>query len=183
MSNVEEILDSLKIEVPDKADSSEARAGGEAISSLVESSTSFGEENDTSLAAIEPTVLESEDRSLRSLSWVIPVNQTGQLHVNNRPIFARGINFTIANVAWRAGGGWPIYRHPSPRRVVAGGGFAAPGLWEHCIAFGVGGRAFQAFDYSGYINTNRTAGIFTGVNDNHYGDNAGSFKLILNGWW
>lgn len=120
--------------------------------------------------------------SLNRLFWDIPAARISRLEINNRPIVANYIAYTIRNIEWRAGAGWPIYSTPCPRDGLAGGGFWMPRARPHCTAMIVGNVGFGNCYMSGWARGNGNSNVLFGVNDDHYPDNSGGYRLYLDGW-
>lgn len=115
--------------------------------------------------------------------WDLGASGFWRLLLNGGAFRPKGMSFTIANIGWRAGGGWPWYTVPQPRSDFRGS-MLIPGAPVHSIVAAVGCKQWQIVSTAGWVDgLSSGCDAHWGVNDDKYDDNTGGFRLWLNGWW
>ncbi|MEO1044006.1 MAG: hypothetical protein AAFX04_01045 [Pseudomonadota bacterium] len=177
---MEDLLESFKV----TQDSQELLLENAASHIDTDEELSLSQPEDSKVEMIEAAVEERRivGGPFRGIYWDLPANNIWRLAINGRPLVANYFNFSISNLGWRAGRGWPWYTTPCPRGGRAGRGFAFPGSPPHATCLIVGGNAFTNCHMSGWARGAGRSQVVFGVNDDNYSDNTGGFRLHLNGW-
>jgi hypothetical protein len=128
--------------------------------------------DDAPIEEVLPVVVRlSTDPDDLSLMWTCQARFRNHLKLTQTEEFlAKRMTWTYGRIAWSAGGGWPTYEVPCPRR---------PGLPTHRLKVVFGGGAHDpcAVPYSA-VGQHMTS-VFAMVSDDRYDDNTGTFQLIV----
>lgn len=108
--------------------------------------------------------------SLTYLMWRCDPKYRNRLFAGGKEFLAKNITWKYGRIAWRAGGGWPLYEIPCPPKR---------GLPTHRLKGIFGGKAFDpcSTPYTG--QGQHMTGVYWQVADDKYDDNTGYFELII----
>jgi hypothetical protein len=115
-----------------------------------------------------------------ALRWTCPTNVLNNLQVNGQPLNAQTFSFSVENISWQAGGGWPVYHVYCPRDDYGDANYPhakihqiVPSIVDVVYFVGCYENATAAGDRSGQVRF--------AVNDGggDYGDNRGTFDVLI----
>jgi hypothetical protein len=153
-----------------------------AIPTLDDISEYFGD----NVRGVTPTPNELRDATNNLVSvelrYTCHANvRTHLLLPSGEPLKARELYWRYERIGWRAGGGWPGYNTPCPRGDT-NSAMLFPSARVHQLVPQFGGNYWTGCDNPGSARGTTTTDVFFSVNDNIYGDNEGTFDVIVVGF-
>jgi hypothetical protein len=136
-------------------------------------------------AAVEGTPVEIRSFSgevvAQSIQWTCYARNRTQLLYNGVPFRCQELHYSVINISWQAGNGWPVYTTYCPRSDYHTT-MKFPNCKVHQIV-----PEFGGFHWSGCNNPasgrgNYVTEVFFSVNDSDYSDNMGMFTVVVTGW-
>jgi hypothetical protein len=115
-----------------------------------------------------------------ALSWTCEVNVLNDLYVDGQPLQARTFSFSVQNISWQAGRGWPVYHVYCPRDEY-GDMYYRNAKVHQIVPSIVDVTYFVGCSSSATCSGSRSGQIRFAVNDGagDYGDNQGTFDVII----
>ena len=117
----------------------------------------------------------------QALRWNCNPNQRTRLLINGVPLRCRELHYSVADISWQAGDGWPVYTAYCPRQDYHTSMYF-PHAKMHQIVPEVGGSYWHGCFNPAICSGGTVTEVFFSVNDNKYDDNRGSFAVIVTGW-
>lgn len=121
--------------------------------------------------------------SARAISWTCAVNRGNTLHYNGAPFRARYLAWSVTDISWQAGLGFPVFTSycPAPDYDYR---FKFPAAKRFQIVPVFGGHHWIGCSASASGTGNTATPVEFWVNDfpDTYGDNAGTFRVTVTGW-
>lgn len=106
------------------------------------------------------------------LMWRIDPRYWNKLIISGGEEFlARSLIWKYGRIAWRAGGGWPLYQVPCPRSDG-----------KHSIHINFGQKLFAPCSSLSSGKGVHMTNVIARVSDDKYDDNSGYFELIVTGY-
>jgi hypothetical protein len=115
-----------------------------------------------------------------ALRWTCPTNVLNDLQVDGIPLNAQTFSFSVENISWQAGDGWPVYHVYCPRDDY--GDMYYPNAKIHQIVPSiVGVNYFVGCSDSATCTGDQSGQVRFAVNDGSgdYGDNRGTFDVFI----
>lgn len=117
----------------------------------------------------------------QSLRWTLNPDKRTKLLINGVPLRCRVLNYSVVDISWQAGDGWPVYTTYCPRSDYHTSMYF-PHAKVHQIVPEVGGFYWHGCYNPATVTGNQVTEVFFSVNDSNYDDNRGSFTVIVTGW-
>lgn len=131
----------------------------------------------------EITFAEGARRRAPSITWTCRADRGNLLHFDGRPFVARYLAWSISNISWQAGLGWPVFTTVCPASDYDYR-FKFPDIPRFQIVPVFGGFSWKGCASSASATGNSSTPVEVWVNDfpDAYGDNAGTFDFTVTGW-
>lgn len=122
---------------------------------------------------------EGDEQSLvRSISWICNPAVGNRLLFKGSVFQARCLQAGVTNIAWKAGGGWPLYTSYCPQPNYSAS-MRFRNAKRHQIVPVYGGFYWAGCHNPFQACGNQTTPVVVWVNDDKYDDNTGSFKFTV----
>jgi hypothetical protein len=121
--------------------------------------------------------------NVRAISWTCRTDTGNALHSGGVPFVARYLAWSVSNISWQAGIGWPVFTSVCPASDYDYR-FKFPDIFRFQIVPVFGGFNWKGCGQSASGTGNRATPVEVWVNDfpDAYGDNAGTFEFTVTGW-
>ncbi len=123
----------------------------------------------------------SGDVVAQSVQWNCFANKRTRLLYNGIPFRCQELHYSVVNISWQTGNGWPVYTAYCPRSDYHTS-MKFPHCKVHQIVPEVGGVHFSGCHNPASARGNYVSEVFFSVNDSEYSDNMGMFTVVVTGW-
>ena len=129
------------------------------------------------------TFAQGARQSIRSISWTCWTNRGNRLFHAGVPFVARYLAWSVSNISWQAGLGWPVFTSYCPVSDYDYR-FKFPDALRFQIVPVFGGHYWIGCGPSASATGTGATEVWVWVNDfpDLYGDNAGTFEFLVTGW-
>ena len=129
------------------------------------------------------TFAQGARQSISSISWTCSTNRGNRLFYAGVPFVARYLAWSVSNISWQAGLGWPVFTSYCPVSDYDYR-FKFSGAFRFQIVPVFGGNYWIGCAPSASGTGTGATEVWVWVNDfpDLYGDNAGTFEFTATGW-
>lgn len=117
----------------------------------------------------------------RTLRWNCDSNKRNRLLVNGAPFRVQELHYSVVDISWQAGDGWPVYTTYCPRGDYHTS-MKFPHAKVHQIVPEFGGFYWHGCANPAWARGNTVTEVFFSVNDSAYDDNRGTFAVVVTAW-
>jgi hypothetical protein len=147
-----------------------------------------GDQQKLDVTKLTPTVRQILDGNkaaiTTALHWTCVTDKLNDLHIDeNTPLVAQTFSFSVDNISWQAGAGWPVYHVYCPRDDY-GDMYYRDAKVHQIVPAIVGVNYFIGCASSATCAGSKAGQVRFAVNDGSgdYGDNHGTFDVWITSW-